>query len=289
MAGFKENHDVHYIGQYLWDKVGSRSSFKNSKLPRRNTSTVVTSPSRGGLAQDVVGIFATVGNMAFFVDIETLMGLRKYSFGDGVPNKVHMSMPLHVPALIKHELLKRQQENGCNDDENSDCSMDSDCDDMHTDDGYVDPPVKQPLQQPKMSPDVTIHGVMADCVKTRNIDTYPPTRVPQKTDDKPTFAPQNPPGVAVEMAFGETSVKHVKCEGRKPRKPRAPRVKKATRTPTPLEVLNFEETIDQVVSGMIPTNDPLVQAAADAGITIPMPSYSSNIAATAVSAFPNIV
>ena len=106
MACSKEDQTAMFIGNYLWDKVGSKTSFKKSHVSRKNISTVVASTSKHGLAQDVVGVFTTIGEMAFFVDIHTLMSLPCYSFGGGVPNEVHMSMPLQVPMRVQQELAK---------------------------------------------------------------------------------------------------------------------------------------------------------------------------------------
>ena len=116
---------------------------------------MVTAPSNGGLAQDVVGVFTNVGNMAFFVDIQTLMSLRKYPFGDGVPNKVHMTLPLHVSMLVQQELAKRQQDKTANDD--SDWSEDSEGDSDQGEDVPCSMPLSGPPPPPQLS--FNIHDI----------------------------------------------------------------------------------------------------------------------------------
>lgn len=108
-----------YIGQYLWDKVGSRNNFKNSKV-RKNNSSVVTISSRDGLTQEVVGVYTTIGKNTFFIDIAHMMCLEEKGFGENIPNKIHMTCPLHVPLLVQEELAKNNPQPDSSDDEEDD-------------------------------------------------------------------------------------------------------------------------------------------------------------------------
>ena len=270
MANSKQEQQLQFIGKYMWDKVGSKSSFKSLRVTRRNTANVVGYTSKGGLTEDVVGVFANVGNMAFFVDIDTLMSLPKYSFGNSVPNKVHMTVPLHVPLLIEQELTKRQRD--IEEEDGSDWSGDSETErevlknmqHMHVLANAVANPanaaaiVKDPLPP-----------IASILFNQEEIMQCPPTPAPEKVNNKPCFIrdPQGLPKFLVE----EPGVKEGKSETKKVRKPRAPRAKKPQRLAAPMDIAAYEETIDQVASGMLPTDDLLVQAAADAGITIPSP------------------
>jgi len=112
MAISKEDYDAAFIGQYLWDKVGVKSSSKSSAFSKKPFSTVVSTVIKGGLEQAVVGVYTCIGSMSFFMDISTMLSLPKQSFGEGVPNKVHMSCPLKVPIMVQQELAKRRDGSG---------------------------------------------------------------------------------------------------------------------------------------------------------------------------------
>lgn len=108
MAFSKQDNVATFIGQYIWEKVGRKNSFKSTK----SYATVVSCPTEGGLAQAVAGVFTTIGNMHFFVDIDTLTSLQQYTFGEGVSNKVYMSCPLKVPLIVQEKLKKREKLDG---------------------------------------------------------------------------------------------------------------------------------------------------------------------------------
>jgi len=309
MACSKEDQDALFIGSYLWDKVGSKSSFKRSNVPRKNTSTVVTSTSKGGLAQDVVGVFTTIGSMAFFVDIYTLMNLPRYTFGEGVPNKVHMSVPLQVPMLVQQELDKRLNNGGMDEAEDggdmyefiggSESDDEGHCEDVPQTPisqtaPFAEPPPaptperRQPIHPPansKARRQVSFTLPENASIPVGDIPLPPPTPAPETAHltAAQMFSPQ---GVPMVIAYpGQPRQQPAQKRGCKtnittttqPKKPRAPRTRKQPATAaTPLEVAAYEETIEQVAGGMLPTNDPVEQAAANAGITAIVDNYHYN-------------
>jgi hypothetical protein len=90
------------IGQYLWEKVGSKNKFKGN---RRAGADVVT--INKGFEQVIVGVIINIGQSTYFVDKDHLRSLPVYSFAESIPNKVHMSRELQVPPMVAAELRKR--------------------------------------------------------------------------------------------------------------------------------------------------------------------------------------
>ena len=252
MACSKEDQTAMFIGNYLWDKVGSKKTFIKSL---KNTSTVVTSPSKNGLTQDIVGVFTTIGEMAFFVDIYSLMTLPSYSFGKGVPNKVHMSVPLQVPMLVQLALAKRLNNKGKDGMGSKDETMSS-----------KTAPYMEPSTDRKRS-----FLVNSKCPRL-------PLLMPEHTDipvrdlPPPTSGPETAYLTAAQIfnprEMPEVNAQPAQKRGRQtttPTQPKKPR--RTVKLADPLEVAAYEETIEQVATGMLPTDDPVVQAAATAGIT----------------------
>lgn len=94
--------DGAFIGQFLWQNVGSRPEFKATK---KASATVVT--RNKGFDSFTVGIFARIGENCYFLDKNLLSQLTEYKFGDSITNTVHMSCPLEVPPTVALELARR--------------------------------------------------------------------------------------------------------------------------------------------------------------------------------------
>ena len=105
MALSKADSDKSQVGQFLWNKVGSRPSFKNSN--KKNFSTVVSFPVKGGLGSFVAGVFTQIGQRSFWMDIGVMTNMPVYTFGKGIPNKIFMSHPLKIPMIVQEELAKK--------------------------------------------------------------------------------------------------------------------------------------------------------------------------------------
>lgn len=255
MACSKEDQKAMFIGNYLWDKVGSKNNFKTLK----NTSTVVTCPSKHGLTQDVVGVFTTIGEMAFFVDIHTLMTLPSYSFGKGVPTKVHMSVPLRVPMLVQQALAKRMNNKG----EDGKIGMVKD-EDMSSQIALATTDRKIPsVDNTKCQQQLSL--VVPEHTDLPVGDMPPPTPAPETAHLTAAhiFNPQDVP-----MVNAQPKPQPAQKRGRQTTSPAHPKKPRRTqKLADPLEVAAYEETIEQVASGMLPTDNPVVQAAATAGIT----------------------
>ena len=264
MASTQEHNEGTFIGQYLWDKAGSKSSFKSSRGPSKSHSQVVYSTIKSGLGQTVAGVFTRIGHLTFFVDIDALMTLPKYSFGEGVPNKVHMSNPLVVPLLVQQELSKKTTEAI----RDVDSSTDSEWEDTVCDESVTPADVavsKGILKKCRTLPPLKLYkyAPAADpCI--------PPTPAPEDVSKRPQF---NPPGVAVEppeLLIPQPSLeppsKKVATKKKKNPPPRNPRVKKEGK-PTEAQVQSFQETVDAVATGLAPQEDVLQHAAALCGIT----------------------